>query len=297
MDVFNLQCALSFLLLGELLLPATCSVELTSAPSVATHGEPLTLTCNNTGEARDDYWFRNGDLIFFTAPSSSSLCDMSILNKDLYSEYLSGRVNVSCDVHQHNVTLTIDSHLDDGSVWWCVVEGESNNITIRMNSSAFLQSPPSLPTTPVSTSTPTSSLPTTSTSRATFTVRHDVSPSTSASRSTFTAKHESPYLSTRRSPFATSPDHTPPSKLNTSHTAGNNITEEHGKGDPDVHHFYLVAGSVCGAAVAIVLTAAILILWTKRRNTQKEESAAIMQSEETNHFYINQAVHLDVVSM
>ncbi|XP_046546773.1 uncharacterized serine-rich protein C215.13-like [Haliotis rubra] len=293
MNAFSLQCVLFFLLGLDFHLLGFCSIELTSVPSVATDGEPLILTCNNTEEEHDNNWFRNGDPIFVTIPSCSSLSNASILNKELFNEYLSGRVSVSCHGNQHNVTLMVDSDIDDESVWWCEVEERSNNITIRMNSSAPLLSSPSLPTTHVSTSVPTSTIPTTSTSTspsssssmATSSAKHGVSSSTTTSRSTTAAKRIYPYTSVSTSTIAT---------LEQTQTAGNKTAEEHGKEAPDVQHFYVVAGSVCGTAVGILIITAVVIMWTKSRHKQKEESAAIMQSEETNHFYINEAVQQDV---
>ncbi|XP_046560614.1 uncharacterized protein LOC124269610 isoform X3 [Haliotis rubra] len=110
---------LLFLLLGGRSHQAVSgSLVLTSSPMTVTDGELFTLICSSnttTGQARQ--WNRDGTLVFYTTQGSTS---PSGGNPDVFNRYLSGRVNVSCDATQHNVTLRINSAVDNGSRWQCV---------------------------------------------------------------------------------------------------------------------------------------------------------------------------------
>ncbi|XP_067679764.1 uncharacterized protein [Haliotis asinina] len=109
------------------------SLVLTSSPVIATDGEVFTLICSsNTTGGQDRYWRRDNILLFTTSQGFSS---PSVSNPDVFNGYLLGRVNVSCHATQHNVTLRINSTIDNGSWWQCVgnLTGQrSNTLTINV---------------------------------------------------------------------------------------------------------------------------------------------------------------------
>ncbi|XP_046556540.1 uncharacterized protein LOC124265762 isoform X5 [Haliotis rubra] len=111
------------------------TLQLTSYPSTASPGQPYTLMCSSSGSSgRSREWYWRNDIIFRTRYVSDTQCALDIVNNDKYTEYLSGRVNVSCSNNLYNVTLRVNTSIDNGSVWWCVdSEGsqQSNNWTIR----------------------------------------------------------------------------------------------------------------------------------------------------------------------
>ncbi|XP_067679789.1 uncharacterized protein [Haliotis asinina] len=121
------------LFLGGCLKQAS-SLVLTSSPKTATEGEHFTLICSsNTTGGQDRQWSRNGTSpLLITTQGSTSY---TVSNPDIFNGYLSGRINVSCDATQHNVTLRVNSTVDNGSVWQCVDYGgtskrSSNRLTI-----------------------------------------------------------------------------------------------------------------------------------------------------------------------
>ncbi|XP_046579759.1 uncharacterized protein LOC124287303 [Haliotis rubra] len=123
-------------------------------PMTATDGELFTLICssNTTGENIDSG--RDDTVVIYTTQGSTSI---SVSNPDVFSRYLSGRVNVSCDVTQHNVTLRINSAVDNGSRWQCediVISQTSNTLAIYVT---VHQSTHSASVSTVSTTTTTSS--------------------------------------------------------------------------------------------------------------------------------------------
>ncbi|XP_067679750.1 serine-rich adhesin for platelets-like isoform X2 [Haliotis asinina] len=123
---------LPFVFLGGWLNQAG-SLVLTSSPMTATDGEVFTLTCSsNISGGQDRQWSRNGTLLFTTSQGPQSI---SVANNDVFNRYLSGRVSVSGDATQHNVTLRINSTIDNGSRWQCVANAItqwSNTLTINV---------------------------------------------------------------------------------------------------------------------------------------------------------------------
>ncbi|XP_046556537.1 uncharacterized protein LOC124265762 isoform X2 [Haliotis rubra] len=116
------------------------TLQLTSYPSTASPGQPYTLMCSSSGSSgRSREWYWRNDIIFRTRYVSDTQCALDIVNNDKYTEYLSGRVNVSCSNNLYNVTLRVNTSIDNGSVWWCVdSEGsqgrlESNRWTIHVS--------------------------------------------------------------------------------------------------------------------------------------------------------------------
>ncbi|XP_046556535.1 uncharacterized protein LOC124265761 isoform X2 [Haliotis rubra] len=110
---------------------------LTSSPSTASPGQPYTLMCSSSGSGgRSRAWYWRDDVIFHTRYVSDTQCTLDISNNDRYREYLSGRVNVSCSYNLHNVTLRVNTSIDNGSVWRCVDSQdslESNRWTIHIS--------------------------------------------------------------------------------------------------------------------------------------------------------------------
>ncbi|XP_046577372.1 uncharacterized protein LOC124285219 [Haliotis rubra] len=95
-----------------------------------TDGELFTLICSsNTTGGQDRLWNIDDTLVFSTTQGSFS---PGLSNPDVFNLYLSGRVNVSCDATQHNVTLRINSALDNGSRWQCVgnVDSQTSNTMV-----------------------------------------------------------------------------------------------------------------------------------------------------------------------
>ncbi|XP_046560579.1 uncharacterized protein LOC124269573 isoform X4 [Haliotis rubra] len=121
---------LLFLLLGGRSHQAG-SLVLTSSPMTVTDEELFTLICSrNTTRGQDRQWKRDDTVVFYTTQGSTS---PTVANPDIFNRYLSGRVNVSCDATQHNVTLRINSAVDNGSRWQCVdnvASQTSNTMTI-----------------------------------------------------------------------------------------------------------------------------------------------------------------------
>ncbi|XP_046560570.1 uncharacterized protein LOC124269573 isoform X3 [Haliotis rubra] len=144
---------LLFLLLGGRSHQAG-SLVLTSSPMTVTDEELFTLICSrNTTRGQDRQWKRDDTVVFYTTQGSTS---PTVANPDIFNRYLSGRVNVSCDATQHNVTLRINSAVDNGSRWQCVdnvASQTSNTMTIYVNVSETPTSPLSKHPTTISTTT------------------------------------------------------------------------------------------------------------------------------------------------
>ncbi|XP_046548395.1 uncharacterized protein LOC124258346 [Haliotis rubra] len=115
---------------------ASVIVCLTSYPQSATEGVEFTLSCTATQSDGliSVSWYRNNVEMFMT--SSDANISSSILKPNTtLSEYRAvvGRVTVSSSLQQHNVTLRINSTLDQGSVWKCRSGMRfSNNVTVEI---------------------------------------------------------------------------------------------------------------------------------------------------------------------
>ncbi|XP_048254192.1 uncharacterized protein LOC124121873 isoform X1 [Haliotis rufescens] len=130
------------------------SVVLTRSPLTASDGELFTLICSsNTSSGRDRQWYRNDLFVFITTQGSS--CP-SISKDYVFQPYLAGRVNVSCDVLQHNVTLRIKSDRDNGTRWKCLDNTKSqtsHTVTIHVSKLQSRPATTSILSTPVITTT------------------------------------------------------------------------------------------------------------------------------------------------
>ncbi|XP_046579685.1 uncharacterized protein LOC124287222 isoform X2 [Haliotis rubra] len=132
------------------------SLVLTSSPMTATDGELFTLICSsNTTGGQDRQWNRDGVSPVFTTKQSST--SPSVGNSYIFDRYLSGRVNVSCNATQHNVTLRINSAVDNGSRWQCVDHFDSQTSNTMAIYVTVHQSTHSASVSTVSTTTTTSS--------------------------------------------------------------------------------------------------------------------------------------------
>ncbi|XP_046579769.1 uncharacterized protein LOC124287312 [Haliotis rubra] len=109
------------------------SVVLKSVPPTAADGELLTLVCSKSTpdhSHRDVSWYRDGAKVFVTKRSSAIYnIDSSVRNS-----YRSGRINVHCDALQHNVTIRINSTIDNGTTWCCRDATTSNTVMINVES-------------------------------------------------------------------------------------------------------------------------------------------------------------------
>ncbi|XP_067661732.1 mucin-22-like [Haliotis asinina] len=108
----------------------TQSILLKAIGNPVKDGQILTLTCDSTNNITETVWSRNSLNLFKTIlPTSMLVYDTS------YPQYQSvtGRVTVSSTHQQHNVTLRINSTLDQGSVWRCNTGNVvSNNVTLHV---------------------------------------------------------------------------------------------------------------------------------------------------------------------
>ncbi|XP_046565735.1 uncharacterized protein LOC124274402 [Haliotis rubra] len=105
---------------------------LTSTP--ATEGQPCILSCTH-GLGRTistALWYRNWVRIFQT----NWRYQFEMLDKDVdHEEFrsVSGRISVDATLNRHNVILTINSTVDEESVWTCGVGVDtSNNLTVTV---------------------------------------------------------------------------------------------------------------------------------------------------------------------
>ncbi|XP_046562153.1 uncharacterized protein LOC124271130 isoform X1 [Haliotis rubra] len=105
------------------------SVELTEYQT----GSAYTLMCRSLPGSQTINWFRNNELVIRTRDGSRGRCGLEHNPSDTYTTYLSGRVSVSCDAAQHNVSLTTTSPTNSGSVWQCenTSRDKSNRLTIE----------------------------------------------------------------------------------------------------------------------------------------------------------------------
>ncbi|XP_067679815.1 hepatitis A virus cellular receptor 1 homolog [Haliotis asinina] len=225
------------------------SLVLTSSPLTTTDGEVFTLICSsNTTGGQDRQWNRDGNLVFTTTQGFSSPI---VSNPYDFNRYLSGRINVSCDASQHNVTLRINSTIDNGSRWQCVdvvISPRSNTLTIYSASTTTV-SPTTTYSPPVSRVSTTTSTITTSPSAS------SIPPGdTSRSISTFPV---------------TTPSQCPAC-----------VTSPGG----------VAAGTVGGAVLGSVFTVLIMALWMHKKNKYKDgqtpnEYASTSAYEDVDHQY------------
>ncbi|XP_048254215.1 uncharacterized protein LOC124121877 [Haliotis rufescens] len=143
---------------------------LETSQSRPTDGDQYTLICNYDGRTADGdfavmqvFWYRDSSHVF-TSPSGRLVPDNA--------SDLDGRVSVRTTAYQHNITISINASIDNGSVWWCgdeVTRQDSNNITIIINTEEE---------TPASTSSSTAATVASSTTSSTT---EDVTTSTTGS--------------------------------------------------------------------------------------------------------------------
>ncbi|XP_071095252.1 uncharacterized protein [Haliotis cracherodii] len=136
------------------------------------------MCSSSGGGSRTREWYRRNDVIFRIRYVSDTQCAIDVTNNNLYN-HLSGRINVTCNYSQYNVTLRILTSIDNGSVWWCADSQsgqESNRLTIRVvNLMTMSSTTTTAATTATTATTATSATATTTTTTANF----DISSSTS----------------------------------------------------------------------------------------------------------------------
>ncbi|XP_046341905.2 uncharacterized protein LOC124122804 [Haliotis rufescens] len=95
-------------------------------------GHTYTLICSSIPGSPTIDWYWNSELVIRTRTRQRHQCAHESPVSYNYSTYLSARVSVRCDVLHHNVTLRINSTIDDGSEWQCedVRRDRSNSIII-----------------------------------------------------------------------------------------------------------------------------------------------------------------------
>ncbi|XP_071095246.1 uncharacterized protein [Haliotis cracherodii] len=101
------------------------SLHLFSSPPTATDGGLFTLVCTNRSRGISGMkWYLNDNQAFTTnAEGAKEMCSLGKISSSPIK--YKGRFTFSCDDLQHNITLTINSTLDNGSVWYC----EDNAVT------------------------------------------------------------------------------------------------------------------------------------------------------------------------
>ncbi|XP_071095195.1 uncharacterized protein [Haliotis cracherodii] len=105
------------------------SVQLAKVPT----GHTYTLICSSIPGSQTIDWYWNSELVIRTRTRPRHQCAQETNPVSYnYSTYLSARVSVRCDVLHHNVTVRINSTIDDGSEWQCedVRQDRSNSIII-----------------------------------------------------------------------------------------------------------------------------------------------------------------------
>ncbi|XP_071094823.1 uncharacterized protein [Haliotis cracherodii] len=115
------------------------SLHLFSSPPTATDGGLFTLVCTNRSRGISGMkWYLNDNQAFTTkAEGAKETCSLGIPSSSPIK--YKDRFTVSCNDLQHNVTLTINSTIDNGSVWYC----EDNTVTgtrqvTRLKSNKFI---------------------------------------------------------------------------------------------------------------------------------------------------------------
>ncbi|XP_046560505.1 uncharacterized protein LOC124269520 isoform X2 [Haliotis rubra] len=232
------MCRILLLLFGFLggCLNEAGSLVLTSSPMTARDGEIFTLICSsNTTSGQDRLWNRDHTLVLTTTQGFFS---PSVSNPDAFNTYLSGRVNVSCNATQHNVTLRINSTIDNGSRWQCMdnPSGQwSNILTINVTVHQTTVTP-----------TPTLSASVTTVTAITSTGSTDVNVSETSTPST--SKHLNTMSNTTTSTAATTT------------TEGYSITTS-GTTGGQTNTIAIAAGAAGGGVtvIAVVIVAAICI--------------------------------------
>ncbi|XP_048254216.1 uncharacterized protein LOC124121869 isoform X1 [Haliotis rufescens] len=121
------------------------SLHLFSSPPTATDGGLFTLVCTNRSRGISGMkWYLDDNEAFTTnAEGAKETCSLGKPSSSPIKS-MTDRVTVSCDNLQHNVTLTINSKIDNGSVWYCednavtgtpqVTRPNSNRLTIYVTS-------------------------------------------------------------------------------------------------------------------------------------------------------------------
>ncbi|XP_067679726.1 uncharacterized protein [Haliotis asinina] len=234
------------------------SLVLTSSHVTATDREMFTLICiSNANGGQDRQWSRDGTLPVFTTTQGSP--SLVIVNPDVYNRYLSGRVNVICDTIQHNVTLRINSTIDNGSAWQCVdnqISQRSNNVTIYVTVDQA-----TVPTTTYATSVTTTTTTDVTSSRSADVVSETSTSTTSNWHNTpsTTATTTSNNTTTTGRPISSS------GSTNTTNTNTNAAGVSTGQSDT----IAIAAGAAGGAVavIAVVIVAAVCIR-KKRRSVE-----------------------------
>ncbi|XP_048254195.1 uncharacterized protein LOC124121873 isoform X2 [Haliotis rufescens] len=237
------------------------SVVLTRSPLTASDGELFTLICSsNTSSGRDRQWYRNDLFVFITTQGSS--CP-SISKDYVFQPYLAGRVNVSCDVLQHNVTLRIKSDRDNGTRWKCLDNTKSqtsHTVTIHVTE---LQSKPAatliLSTPVITTTTEDKSLP-----KSTDVVNLMTASSTATKAATRAT------TGTLATTITTATTGTSATTAKFDISSSTSLQE----GDAPNVAYIAVGAAVGGVVVGCVITAIVFIMWMRRRNTSTGDDAS-----------------------
>ncbi|XP_048254006.1 cell wall integrity and stress response component 4-like isoform X2 [Haliotis rufescens] len=155
---------LMFLLWIGMIVYAHSSVadELTLEIDITPPEDNFTLICssNSNESMAHTTWYRDGAIVLNSRKiENNEHCDKdkpsSIPGErnytdSYYDKYISGRVSVSCTYYQHNLTLTTELTVHDGSVWRCEDSRNrgSNNLTLDFpETSRTDQTLPSRPST------------------------------------------------------------------------------------------------------------------------------------------------------
>ncbi|XP_071095270.1 uncharacterized protein [Haliotis cracherodii] len=135
---------LMFLLWIGMIVYAHSSDELTLEIDITPPEGTFTLICssNSNESMTHTTWYRDGAIVLNSRKieniehcdndKPSSIPGGSNYTDIYYDKYISGRVSVNCTYYQHNLTLTTELTVHDGSVWRCEDSRNrgSNNLTL-----------------------------------------------------------------------------------------------------------------------------------------------------------------------
>ncbi|XP_048254338.1 location of vulva defective 1-like isoform X2 [Haliotis rufescens] len=223
------------------------SLQLTTFPSKATEGNAYTLmfsSTNNISASKITWYWRNVSVVETTF---NDTCDVVVVQNAYFDTYLSKRVSISCGVLQHNLTLRINSTVDNGTLWYCNVPrtGEtSQTVTIAVTDEPTRST--SVTTTPAS-------------ATSTITTDEEIVSSTSSHISTSTGTGTE---------TASTPATSSPTSTDTTQSVGQtSVTST--KPENQLPIIYIAVGGSIAVVIIIVIVVSIVLLRRRKARTVK----------------------------
>ncbi|XP_048254337.1 location of vulva defective 1-like isoform X1 [Haliotis rufescens] len=225
------------------------SLQLTTFPSKATEGNAYTLmfsSTNNISASKITWYWRNVSVVETTF---NDTCDVVVVQNAYFDTYLSKRVSISCGVLQHNLTLRINSTVDNGTLWYCNVPrtGEtSQTVTIAVTDEPTRST--SVTTTPAS-------------ATSTITTDEEIVSSTSSHISTSTGTGTG-------NETASTPATSSPTSTDTTQSVGQtSVTST--KPENQLPIIYIAVGGSIAVVIIIVIVVSIVLLRRRKARTVK----------------------------